>query len=110
MLSEKLCDYIGCREMVELDIRYCDKCIVKKSYNNDYIKQQRKKSEWELFKHKARCKVQYAIRSGKIKREKCKIRDCDVLAEAHHEDYSQPYNVVWLCKQHHTEYHSKVLA
>lgn len=32
---------------------------------------------------------------------------CGVKAEAHHEDYSKPLEVRWLCKKHHAEAHRK---
>lgn len=41
-----------------------------------------------------------ALRSGKLKR--CKCRDCDKInTQGHHPDYSKPLNVIWLCPSHH---------
>ncbi len=47
-----------------------------------------------------------AIRDGRLKRKPCVI--CGLVeVEAHHEDYSNPLNVVWLCRKHHLAIHYK---
>jgi len=57
-------------------------------------------------KSKARNAVARALRSGKIHRHPCCI--CGAKAEAHHEDYSKPLDVIWLCSRHHSEHHVKL--
>jgi hypothetical protein len=48
----------------------------------------------------ARAAVKNAIKRGELIRRPC--RDCgDPNTEAHHPDYSKPFEVVWLCKPHH---------
>ena len=48
-----------------------------------------------------------AVRSGKIIRQPCDVPGCrNTLAEAHHQDYSRPLDVRWLCVKHHREYHN----
>jgi hypothetical protein len=55
-------------------------------------------------KYKAHQLLNYAIRMGMIKRGKCEV--CGKSnAQGHHEDYSKPLEVVWLCPIHHTEHH-----
>jgi hypothetical protein len=49
-----------------------------------------------------------AIRDGKLERGACEV--CDGQAEAHHEDYAQPYVVRWFCKQHHEAHHHEERA
>lgn len=57
-------------------------------------------------KYIARYTLRYAIFSGRIKRGAC--RDCGKPnADAHHEDYSKPLEVVWLCRKHHGITHRK---
>jgi ribosomal protein S27AE len=31
----------------------------------------------------------------------------NLKAQAHHDDYSKPLQVRWLCQKHHTEHHQK---
>lgn len=54
-------------------------------------------------KYKAHIIVGNAIRAGLILREGCKI--CGEKAHAHHEDYSKPLEIEWLCPIHHSELH-----
>lgn len=53
-------------------------------------------------RYKARNTLNNAIRDGKITRQPCAICG-SVPAQAHHEDYTQPLTVEWLCRTHHRE-------
>ena len=57
-------------------------------------------------KDNARSMAGVALRRGKIKREPC-ARCGHQPAEMHHEDYSQPLEVVWLCRPCHLLRHVK---
>lgn len=53
-------------------------------------------------KYLARKSVGRAIRDGKLVRKPCEF--CGSLfSEAHHEDYSKPFQIVWACFQCHRE-------
>lgn len=58
-------------------------------------------------KHIARQLLLRAIRLGKIKRLPCQKCGKTIKIEAHHEDYTKPYDVKWLCRPHHHEHHPK---
>ena len=62
-------------------------------------KKDRKYKEKYPEKVKARSAVATAIRLGKLKQQSCHCGEAEV--EAHHEDYSKPLDVEWLCKKHH---------
>jgi hypothetical protein len=52
----------------------------------------------------ARAAAQKAVRDGVLKRGPCE--DCgDPDTEAHHDDYSRPLDVRWLCRRHHSDWH-----
>lgn len=55
-------------------------------------------------KKNARQRVYWAIRKGKIKKEACS-KCGNEIAEAHHEDYDKPLDIIWLCKQCHSTLH-----
>lgn len=55
-------------------------------------------------KRAAHVLVGNALRDGKLVRQPCEI--CGTArVEAHHDDYSKPLDVRWLCKSHHDEHH-----
>ena len=56
----------------------------------------------------ARTAVHNAVRDGRLKREPCKVCGSRRV-QGHHEDYSKPLDVVWLCFRHHMETHGKVV-
>ena len=58
----------------------------------------------EPIKTEARNMVSRAIRSGKLVKQPCE--DCGAeKVEAHHDDYSKPLQVRWLCLEHHRKLH-----
>jgi len=50
-------------------------------------------------KYKAWNMFHNALRDGKVTRQPCEV--CGEPAQAHHEDYSKPLEVTWLCFRHH---------
>lgn len=46
------------------------------------------------------------VKRGKIVREGCIVAGCSARAEMHHEDYSNPWNVMWICREHHSALHN----
>lgn len=56
-------------------------------------------------RNRARQRVCYAIKTGKLERQPCEICG-EIKTHAHHDDYSRPLDVRWLCTQHHRELHA----
>jgi hypothetical protein len=56
------------------------------------------------LKKRARNAVSGALRSGRLIRQPCEVCQAEP-AEAHHDDYSRPLEVRWLCRRHHEEAH-----
>lgn len=56
------------------------------------------------LKASAHQKVRHAIKTGKLIKEPCKICGKEP-AEAHHQDYTKPLEVMWMCKAHHEAWH-----
>jgi hypothetical protein len=61
-------------------------------------------------KHKDRQRahdaVAYAVKTGALEPLGCFV--CGAKAHAHHEDYSKPLDVVWLCDKHHKARHKQM--
>lgn len=59
--------------------------------------------------HHIREKVRRALRDGRLTQLPCEVAGCgDPNSEAHHDDYSKPLEVTWLCFEHHKELHRLV--
>lgn len=60
-------------------------------------------------KHNAHTAVYTARKAGRLRKEPCEVCG-DPKSEAHHDDYSKPLEVRWLCPKHHGEVHRKGAA
>lgn len=57
----------------------------------------------------ARAKLNHEINVGRVKRLPCKV--ClEKKSHGHHEDYSKPLKVIWLCHKHHQLLHTGKLT
>ena len=66
------------------------------------IEYQRRRRERNPEKLIARQAIGNAVRDGRIVRKPCEVCG-DPKSQAHHEDYSKPFDVKWLCFKHHRE-------
>ena len=93
----------------------CKHCTIKESIRRkkENIESYREwNRKWSLTwakknpeKIKAYKKVLHAVKTGKLIRKPCV--KCGQKAQAHHEDYSKPLIVKWLCPKHHSYEHKK---
>lgn len=56
------------------------------------------------LKKAARAKIRHLISDGRLIRMPCEVCG-EIKSQAHHEDYSRPLDVKWLCQKHHMEEH-----
>jgi len=74
------------------------------------LEYQRARRARNTVKDKARQAVNNAIRGGKIKRLPCEVCG-NPKSQAHHNDYYKPFDVEWLCFEHHrTIGHSQIVG
>ena len=71
-----------------------------------YRKTRRKRHPQKIAAAQA---IKNAIRSGRMKMRPCEVCG-NQRAQAHHDDYSKPLDVVWLCFKHHRERHGQVVV
>ncbi len=75
--------------------------------NKEEFKVKRKEDHYYRLKNLARSTTNNAIASGILFRKPCEVCGINMNVEAHHDDYTQPLNVKWLCIKHHKELHRK---
>ncbi len=73
------------------------------------IRRQRRYRNDNPVKTAARAAVNRSVRSGALKKKPCEV--CGAAkVDAHHDDYTKPLDVRWLCRKHHLELHAKKAA
>ena len=81
--------------------RYCTDPDKKRK--NEYVYKSQRKSPEKVI---ARSILNSHVHSGKIlKPERCEVCGNKGKLEAHHEDYSRPLDVKWVCKSCHMYFH-----
>jgi hypothetical protein len=110
-----------CRECTRRDVseNYRAKVERYRAYERDRFKDPKRranalkyaKAARKLHPEKALAhrRVAYAVRTGKLRSQPCEV--CGAKkTQAHHDDYSKPLDVRWLCFRHHREHHGQVVA
>ena len=70
-------------------------------YNRQHSKKFKQRHPEKRAAHLA---VARALQAGTLKRLPCSV--CGKAnSESHHEDYSQPLEVIWFCRAHHAAHH-----
>jgi hypothetical protein len=105
-----------CKPVIDIEYkRNRDRIAKKKYYNTEkggqIIRNLNKISrEKNIEKVKARYIVRYHLKVGNIKKP-TRCSECHkkpLKMEAHHEDYSKPLQVVWLCTPCHNKRHKVI--
>jgi hypothetical protein len=106
----KKCNKADVRENRETKVEYYKEYDVKR-YAEDPSVRLRISKVSKLWRekyperYKAHTAVSNAVRAGKLTKNPCVV--CGTLnnLHAHHEDYSKPLEVLWLCAEHHRAHH-----
>jgi hypothetical protein len=56
--------------------------------------------------YRAHTAVEYALRTGRLVKGPCEVCG-DPKVHGHHDDYSKPLDVRWLCALHHHRFHAE---
>ena len=60
--------------------------------------------------YRAHILVKNAVRTGKLIRGVCEFCGTDKNIHAHHDNYSEPLNIRWLCVRHHAQLHAGIIS
>lgn len=74
------------------------------------IESEGRQADWRRAnqtKYQAHLVVQQALNRGDLVRQPCEVcGTTEGRIDAHHDDYSKPLDVRWLCRSHHSRLHS----
>lgn len=94
-----------CKECARKDVR------ANYEANTEYYRaydRERGRRPGDPHKEAARRAVRDALVRGDLTKQECEVGvDCRGRMEAHHDDYTKPLEVRWLCKKHHGEVHTE---
>ena len=57
---------------------------------------------------KMKAKAQFIARKAFPIVQPCSKSDCTKLGERHHDDYTKPLEIMWLCLSHHAQRHAEL--
>lgn len=89
-----------CPDRIAMRSEYMKTLAGKSARSRAHKKQRQKFPE----KYRARTILSNCVRSGKIVRLPCE-KCGNPRSHGHHEDYSKPLDVIWLCAKHHRDVH-----
>ena len=105
--TEAFCVRTTSLDGLETRCRECNKARIRAirdktpGYNKKHTKAFRQRFPEKRAAHLA---VARALWAGTLKKLPCSV--CGkVDSESHHEDYSQPLEVIWFCRAHHAAHH-----
>lgn len=64
------------------------------------------RTEEQIFKENVRRFTYFARRRGFLIKQPCEVCNTENDVQAHHDDYTKPLDVRWLCRKHHNEHHN----
>lgn len=103
-VTERKCSQCQITMEISLFARNRTKPLGRDYQCNACTKKLKKWSKPDRYKYLARRKVGRAVHSGRLTRLPCQVCG-DVKSEGHHDDYSKPLEVTWLCRIHHVDKH-----
>lgn len=126
-LEKPIEEFYAHRKMADGHLNKCKECcradaVANRSRKLDYYRQydkdrlqtlrrqvsieRHRRSYRDRYPHKraAHIAVGNAIRQGRLVKQPCEVCG-DSNVDAHHDDYSKPLEVRWLCRKHHLMEH-----
>lgn len=83
-------------------LKYCDDGCSRKI---GQLYSRTARASWSLERKRAGWLVQNAICKGRLVRQPCEVCGTRRYVDAHHDDYTKPLDVRWLCRSHHQLHH-----
>jgi hypothetical protein len=103
----RFCSNVCRKEYLRLHPRLGEKAPVWKGG----VHQENRRQRGRIFNllHRDKCRaydaVKYALKKGRLQKGACQHCGATEHVHAHHEDYSKPLDVIWLCPSCHLDEH-----
>jgi uncharacterized Zn finger protein (UPF0148 family) len=94
--------------------RYCASCDERATQEYYKIRKERLRISSENAKRNSKrtgpatAAVHVAVKKGILVRQPCEVCGATKYIDAHHEDYTKPLSVRWLCRSHHRQTHTRI--
>jgi hypothetical protein len=102
---------------------YCIECLKKRKRDRNKVSSQHRRDKLKIdgvivvptpltveqrsMRQAARDYINRLIRQGVVTRLNCEVCGSQKNVEAHHDDYTRPLDIRWLCRVHHDEHHKR---
>lgn len=73
---------------------------------NEREGERRRRAQWSPERKRAAILVGCARQSRRLIPQPCEVCGTRKQIDAHHDDYSKPLDVRWLCRSHHRQHHA----
>jgi hypothetical protein len=83
----------------------CDKCQLIIDREKCKADAKKYRASANGYKSLVRSMTFQAIQKGLLIKKSCEVCGTNEKVEAHHDDYTKPLEVRWLCRHHHREHH-----
>lgn len=94
-----------CKDCRRADCRERKSSEIGKAITREWIlKNEYRKRPLVRIRDNANNIIYRSIKNGKLEKQPCSV--CGYKeAQAHHSDYNKPLEIIWLCRNHHWEWH-----
>lgn len=90
------------KDKSNLDSGYCMTCKIHTKKKNRHLR-----SPEQIMKDSARKIAYHTIKKGVLIKQPCEVCG-EVKVDAHHDDYTKPLDIRWLCRKHHLAHHREI--
>ena len=110
-----------CKECAKKDVRLNSRRTRNERISYEKERSQRPERRAAALRYQAKRRVEHkekyiarqavgnAIRDGRLMKGTCEVCGTRDRVEGHHDDYSKPLDVRWLCFRHHREHHGQFI-
>ncbi len=97
---------MACRSKSKITPTRSPEYLARKSLRHRVLRYAKPQTRLKVL---ARNTVHAALKDGRLQRQPCEVCGATIV-HGHHDDYSKPLEVRWLCPEHHRDHHNAMRA